>query len=159
LGRIDALQSFAENQGTGEERIDRTLSVVDFVKHLNRAFHNGDQRFHAIPSDENVLQELLDERDEMRRFLSEDGRVAQVLVRPTLYGSQSMATVIRHIQKKGQELLPEFRVIVTGTFVLLNRTSDQIAGEQVRSITIALVTIYLMLASLFRSLRVGLTAL
>src|SRR6185369_3165899 len=47
----------------------------------------------------------------------------------------------------------------TGTFVLLNRTSDQIAGEQVQSVSIALVTIFLMLALLFGSLRVGFTAL
>src|SRR5262249_28298448 len=133
--------------------------VVDFVKHLNRAFHNDDQQFHAIPSDENVLQELLGQRDQMRGFISEDGQMARVLVRSTLYGSQSMAAVIRRVQEKGKELLPEFRIVVTGTFVLLNRTSDRIAGHQVQSITIALVTIYLVLTLLFRSLRVGLTAL
>jgi len=41
----------------------------------------------------------------------------------------------------------------------MNRTSDAIAKEQFESITIALLTIYAMLALLFRSLRVGLTAL
>src|SRR5262249_14632680 len=160
LRRIQTLQEFAEKQRDASgQGIDRALSVVDFVKHLNRAFHNDDQQFHAIPSDENVLQELLGQRDQMRGFISEDGQMARVLVRSTLYGSQSMAAVIRRVQEKGKELLPEFRIVVTGTFVLLNRTSDRIAGHQVQSITIALVTIYLVLTLLFRSLRVGLTAL
>ena len=71
----------------------------------------------------------------------------------------AMASVIRAVEQRGRELLPEFRVFATGTLVLLNRTSDQIAGEQVQSVTIALLTIFAMLALLFRSLRVGLTAL
>jgi predicted RND superfamily exporter protein len=70
-----------------------------------------------------------------------------------------MAAAIREIEARGRELLPDFRVFATGTFVMLNRTSDQIAGEQLRSVTIALVTIYLMLSTLFGSLRVGFTAL
>ena len=161
LRRIEALQAFAEKQrdDASGQRIDRTLSVADFVKHLNRAFHNNDPKFEAVPEDETVLQDLCSERDQMRGFLSEDGRTARILIRSTLYGSQAMATVIQQVVKKGQELLPEFRVLATGTFVLLNRTSDQIGREQVQSITIALVTIYLMLALLFKSLRVGFTAL
>jgi predicted RND superfamily exporter protein len=70
-----------------------------------------------------------------------------------------MAALIREIEKRGRELLPDCRVYATGTVVLLNRTSDRIAGEQVQSVSIALVTIFLMLSILFRSLRVGLTAL
>jgi hypothetical protein len=70
-----------------------------------------------------------------------------------------MAAAIREIEARGRELLPDFQVFATGTFVMLNRTSDQIAGEQLRSVTIALVTIYLTLSALFGSLRVGFTAL
>jgi uncharacterized protein len=70
-----------------------------------------------------------------------------------------MASSVREIEARGRELLPDFRVFATGTFVMLNHTSDQIAGEQLRSVTIALVTIYLTLSALFGSLRVGFTAL
>ncbi|MGH9845783.1 MAG: efflux RND transporter permease subunit, partial [Blastocatellia bacterium] len=159
LRRIEALQSFAEQQSANGQRIDRALSVVDFIKHINRAFHDNDPRGYTIPSDEKLIRELFQERDQLRGFLSEDGRRARILIRSNLYGSQAMAVVIRNLVGKGQELLPDCRVYATGTFVLLNRTSDLIAGEQVRSITIALVTIFLMLALLFRSPRVGFTAL
>ncbi len=159
LRRIEALQSFAEQQGANGQRIDRALSVVDFVKHINRAFHDNDPRGYAIPSDEKLIREIFRERDHLRGFLSEDGRTARILIRSNLYGSQAMATVIRNVVGKGQELLPDCRVYATGTFVLLNRTSDRIAGEQVQSITIALISIFLMLALLFKSPRVGFTAL
>jgi len=160
LRRIAELQAFAETRKNASgQGVDRTLAVVDFVKHANRAFHDNDARYYDLPSDENIIGELLSERDQLRAFLTPDGRTARILVRSNLSGSQAMAGAIREIEAKGRELLPDFRVFATGTFVLLNRTSDQIAGEQVLSVSIALVTIFLMLALLFRSLRVGFTAL
>lgn len=163
LERIAEFQAFAEHQtvqGQGQTQgIDRSLSVADFVKHLNRAFNRNDEQFYRIPAESQVIGELLSERDQLKTFLTRDGRSARILVRSNLSSSSLMARVLPELEKKGRELLPEFRVYATGTFVLLNRTSDQIAGEQVLSITLALVTIYLMLSLLFRSLRVGFTAL
>jgi len=160
LGRIAELQSFAETRRNANgQGVDRTLSVVDFVKHVNRAFHDNDPRYYDLPSDEGVLGELLSDRERLRQFLTPDGRIARILVRSNLSASQAMAGSVREIEARGRELLPDFRVFATGTFVMLNRTSDQIAGEQLRSVTIALVTIYLTLSALFGSLRVGFTAL
>jgi predicted RND superfamily exporter protein len=160
LRRIAELQSFAESRRNANgQGVDRTLSVVDFVKHVNRAFHDNDPRHYDLPSDEGVLGELISDRDRLRQFLTPDGRIARILVRSNLSASQAMASSVREIEARGRELLPDFRVFATGTFVMLNRTSDQIAGEQLRSVTIALVTIYLTLSALFGSLRVGFTAL
>ena len=160
LRRIAELQSFAETRRNANgQGVDRTLSVVDFVKHVNRAFHDNDPRHYDLPSDEGVLGELLSDRDRLRQFLTPDGRIARILVRSNLSASQAMASSVREIEARGRELLPDFRVFATGTFVMLNRTSDQIAGEQLRSVTIALVAIYLTLSALFGSLRVGFTAL
>lgn len=160
LERISQLQAFAEQQkDPSGQGIDRSLSVADIVKHMNRAFNGNDPQQYKIPTDEKVVSDLFTDRDQMKGFLTEDGRIARLLIRSTLSGSQAMAGVVRRVEQKGKELLPGFRVYATGTFVLLNRTSDEIGGEQVLSIGIALVTIYLMLAILFRSLRVGLTAL
>jgi len=160
LERIAQLQAFAETRkGLHGQGVDRSLSVADFIKHLNRAFNGNDPKQYAIPTDERIIADLFSDRDQLKGFLTEDGRIARVLVRSTLTSSQAMADVVREIEQQAKQLLPEFRVFANGTFVLLNRTSDQIGGEQVQSIGIALVTIFLMLAILFRSLRVGLTAL
>lgn len=160
LQRFAELQSFAEDlpkiNGQG---IDRTLSVVDFVRHLNRAFHDNDQAYYSIPAEEDSVRELLSDRQILQEFLSSDGRKARILIRSNLTSSQHMAGMIREVETRGRQLFPDFRVFATGTFVLLNRTSDQIGGEQVKSVSIALVTIFLMLSLLFGSFRVGMTAL
>ncbi|MBO0726428.1 MAG: MMPL family transporter, partial [Blastocatellia bacterium] len=160
LRRIAELQAFAETRKNADGLgIDRALSVVDFVKHVNRAFHDNDARYYELPSDKGVIGDLLYDSEGLSHFLTPDGRIARILVRSNLSGSQAMAATIREIEARGRALLPDFRVFATGTFVLLNRTSDQIAGEQLRSVAIALVTIYLTLSALFGSLRVGFTAL
>ncbi len=167
LERISRLQAWAEQEGNGREPgapvtspgIDRTLSVADFIKHINRAFHNNDSAAYRIPPEANVIQELLSDRSSLRPFLSEDGRSTRILIRSNLTRSAAIGAVARRLEERGKALFPEFHVYTTGTFILLNRTSDQIAGEQIQSITIALITIFLMLAILFRSARVGFTAL
>src|SRR5262245_21388857 len=135
LRRIAELQGFAETRKNADgQGVDRTISVVDFVKHVNRAFHDNDARHYDVPTDENVIGELLSDRDQLHEFLTSDGRIARILVRSNLSGSQSMARAVREIEARGRELLPDFRVFATGTFVMLNRTSDQIAGEQLQSV-------------------------
>ena len=156
LKRIAELQAFAENNGRG---MDHTLSVVDFLKHVNRAFHNNDPQSYAIPAEAAVVKELLSEREQIKSFITEDGRSARILVRSMLSGSREMSEAITELEARGRDLLPGFRIFATGTLVLLNRTSDRIASDQRHSLTIALLTIYAMLTLLFRSWRVGLTAL
>ena len=154
LARIAELGSLAAHASQGQ-----ALSVVDFIKHGNRAFHNNDANFYALPTDERIVRELLSDREQLRKFITDNGRQARVLVRSPLSGSAAMSKAIHTIEARGRELLPEFRVYATGTVALMNRSSDMIAREQLQSVILALITIYVMLSLLFKSWRVGLTAL
>jgi predicted RND superfamily exporter protein len=156
LRRIVALQHEFETNVKG---IDRTLSVADFVRHLNRAFHGGDPQSDAIPSDPRVLSELLSDRAQLSKFMTADGARVRLLLRTSSSASREMAGVIDELERRGREMMPGLRVYTTGTLVLMNRTSDIIGGEQAQSIVIALLAIFIMLALLFGSVRVGLTAL
>lgn len=156
LRRIAALQREVEGAGHG---IDRTLSVADFISHAHRAFRGGDEQYYVVPEDQAVIADLLLDRDRLTGFLTADGRRARVLVRTRQSGSQAMASAVEYLEQRARAMLPELRVNATGTIVLMNQTSDRIGREQVRSVAIALLTIYVMLAALFRSLRIGLTAL
>lgn len=140
--------------------VDRTLSVADFVKMLNQAFHGSDPRQFRIPGDPAMVRELLADRESIGSFVSEDGSTAAILVRSTLSDSRDMSSALQQIERFCRGVFPSgFRIYPTGTFVLLNQTSDLIAHEQTRSLALALGMIFLILALLFRSFRVGLTAL
>jgi uncharacterized protein len=150
------VESYRDPAGRG---VDLTLSAADLLRHVHQAFNHHDPAAGDLPTDQLVLEELLADRTQLRGLLSNDGSAARILIRSNLSGSQSMAAAIREIEGQGRAIFPEFHVFATGTMVLLNRTSDSIAREQIFSVTLALVTIFLMLVILFRSFRVGLTAL
>lgn len=150
------VETYRDPDGRG---VDQTLSAADFLSHAHRAFNQQNPGAGDLPDDPGLLDDLLSDRSQLRGFLSDDGSAARILVRSNLSGSQSMAAAIAEIEREGREIFPQYRVYATGTMVLLNRTSDSIAGEQIFSVSLALVTIFLMLAILFRSFRVGLTAL
>lgn len=155
-----ALRVRATDINGKEHGVDRTLSVVDFVKMLNRAYHENDPKQFRIPDDAAVINDLLADRESIASFLSDDGNKAAILVRSTLSGSREMSSALQQITLFCRGVFPpSVRVYPTGTFVLLNQTSDLIAREQVKSLALALGMIFLILAFLFRSLRVGLTAL
>lgn len=160
LRRIATLQRQVETyRDPGGRGVDLTLSAADLLRHVHQAFNRHDPAAGDLPTDPALLDDLLADRAQLRGLLSNDGSAARILIRSNLSGSQSMAAAIREIEREGRAIFPEFRVYATGTMVLLNRTSDSIAREQVFSVTLALVTIFLMLVILFRSFRVGLTAL
>ena len=160
MQRLSLLQRQVETYRDPDGRgVDQTLSAADFLRHIHRAFNQQDPAAGDLPADPDLLDELLSDRSQLRGFLSTDGSAARILVRSNLSGSQSMAAAIAEIEREGREIFPQSRVYATGTMVLLNRTSDSIAREQILSVSLALVTIFLMLAILFRSFRVGLTAL
>ncbi len=154
LAKIAELQAFAETASQGQ-----ALSVVDFIKHGNRAFHENKPEFYTLPTDAKIIRELMSDREQLRKFITNDNQKTRILVRSPLSGSAAMSTAIHAIEAKGRELLPGFRVYATGTVALMNRTSDMIAREQVQSVALALFTIFVVLALLFKSWRVGLTAL
>ncbi len=160
LRRVATLQRQVERYRDADGRgVDLTLSAADLLRHVHQAFNHHDPAAGDLPTDQSVLEELLADRAQLRGLLSSDGSAARILIRSNLSGSQSMAAAIREIEQQGRAIFPEFRVYATGTMVLLNRTSDTIAREQIFSVTLALVTIFMMLVILFRSFRVGLTAL
>ncbi len=154
LAKIAELQKIADAASRGQ-----SLSVVDFIKHGNRAFHANAPEFYALPTDAKIIRELMSDREQLRKFITDDNKRTLVLVRSPLSGSAAMSKAIHEIETKGRELLPGFRVYATGTVALMNRTSDAIAREQLQSVTIALFTIFVMLSLLFNSWRVGITAL
>lgn len=55
MGEIEAFQRYMEQ----DERVGGSISIVDFLKAINRTFHNGDPRWFRIPSTDQEIGGLL----------------------------------------------------------------------------------------------------
>ena len=142
--------------------VDRTLSIVDSMKLLNQALHQNQPAFFRLPSRQDILEEMLeliesDPRELSRDFLTEDHTALRILVRSSLFESTRLQALTDRVQQLAAPLVPpSAQLNTTGTLVLMNLTSDQLAREQMKSLLLSVTFIATILIFLCRSFKVGL---
>jgi predicted RND superfamily exporter protein len=144
-----------------QPEVGDAVSLADPLMLLNRAFHgNREEEFRLPDRAPLVKQLLLFGGDEVTRGLVDANlRTANIVARTTLTKSGDVAQVVERIRARLEELPQRLRGRVTGDLVLLHHTADGIARGQLESLGTALLSIYLTLALLLTSFRVGLYAL
>lgn len=159
LARIVELQRQIEAQ----PGIDTTFSIADLVIEVNQALASGDPAQATIPDNrervQNIFADLLSQDDMARHLMDRERSQAVILVRSHLFGSREMSRVLARIERWARANLTEVTVHPTGLFVLLNRTADDVARQQSRSLTVALTLVWFMMAALFRSSNAAMVAL
>jgi hypothetical protein len=126
---------------------------------LNRALSEDPSA--GLPEREaQARQLLLFAGDELREgFVDAKERTANVVARTHLTESAQLGGLIERLRARLEQLPHRLRGRVTGNAVLLKETVDDIARGQLQSLGTALLTIYLTLAAMLTSFRVGLYAL
>ncbi|MGI9431230.1 MAG: MMPL family transporter [Myxococcota bacterium] len=144
-----------------QPEVGHVMSLVDYVKLINRGFHEDHPEHYAIPDSKLMVSQLLffGGSDEVERFVDSQYRVAVLAVRSQVIDSADVSQLALRIEAKLAELPEYVEGRVTGGSVLVARTNDDIAFGQATSLLSAFGIIYVILALLFTSLRVGLVAL
>jgi uncharacterized membrane protein YdfJ with MMPL/SSD domain len=155
LRELQKLQAWLEAQ----RDIGHATSLVDPLVLLNRAL--SDDPTAALPeSERQVRQLLLFAGDELRQgFVDPQQRIANVVARTPLTESSETRALVERIRERLAELPRRLQARVTGDAVLLQETVDDISRGQLESLGSAIFTIYLTLAAMLTSFRVGLFAL
>ncbi len=158
---VDALEQFALKQ----EGVDAAISVADIVKKFNHAMPGkADEKLAEIPKNQARLQSIFDsylsQDDSLNKLVTRDRTSAVIILRTNLFGSNELRALIDKINDWTRSNLPaNLAARLTGSFILLNDASDEVASSQASSLAIALITIYLMMVLMFRSFATGLLAL
>lgn len=144
-----------------QPEIGHTVSLADSLMLLNRAFHDNDPAAFELPDRTRLVKQLvLIGGDEVTRGLVDAKyRTANIVARTRVTDSEPVGRLLARIERRLDELPQRLRGRATGDLVLLRHTSDDIARGQLESLGTALLTIYLTLALLLTSLRIGLFAL
>ncbi|HKG22763.1 MAG TPA: efflux RND transporter permease subunit, partial [Blastocatellia bacterium] len=160
LRGVASLERFALEQ-TG---VDAAISIADIVKRLDRVLSGREDRIEEVPGDAKKLQSMFDdylaEDRSLASWVTPDRSRAIVVLRTNLFGSNELRRLTEVIEGWSRGNLPQGATArATGSFVLLNDASDAVAVSQSSSLIIALTSIYLMMAVLFRSWTTGFLAL
>lgn len=145
------------------EGVSRTLSFVETIEVLNRAFHAGDPAQERIPETRPAVTELLYmvPKSELQRFATVNHGKANLIVRTGEVGSAAIQKLYQSLEAAIHDTaLPEgVTASVTGNAVLLARSADGIARSQPLSVALAALTIFLVIALGLRSPRLGMVAM
>ena len=157
LRAIQELQSWLRTQ----PEIGGSTSVVDYLKLINRGFHDNDPAHLAIPESRRMTSQLFffGANDEIENFVDSRYRTTNIVVRAKVADSASILSLSERIEAQLATLPEQLRGTVTGNPILINRMLDAVARGQATSIVGALVLIYIILSLLFVSARIGAIAL
>src|SRR6266404_3878549 len=159
--------------------VTSSISIVDLLEALEagvNAHSEGgelmvDEQGNIVPAeqpkpfwqDPKSLPPLLDQlkvSEGIKIVTTPDFRTASILVRTNLSGSRRVEETLDRIRLYVSEHFPaEIPVNLTGTLVLLTGTTSDIVAGQIKSLTLALGIIFLVMTAMFLSAKIGFFAI
>ncbi|NNL66057.1 MAG: MMPL family transporter, partial [Myxococcales bacterium] len=139
--------------------VSHATTLVDTLRRLNRAFSGGDPAAERLPDRRQGVAELLFlvPKGDLARFVNLDHSRANLVVRTGEVGSAAMRGLVARIEATVADT-PLPRVVgtaVTGNTVLIARSADGVAEAQPRTVGVAALAIFVVVAWTFRSLPLG----
>src|SRR5882724_5022150 len=160
--------------------VTSSLSVVDYLETLETRTSGQpeggdlvvDEQGNVVPAeqpkpfwqDPKNLEPLLETIDKspgtLKSVVTPDFRTASILVRTSLSGSRRVEETLDRIRLYVAEHFPAaISVNLTGTLVLLTGTASDIVAGQIKSLTLALGIIFLVMTAMFLSAKIGFFAI
>jgi len=158
LKEIEAVQTWLDQSG----RFDKTVSIVDFIKLINREMNGGDPEKEVLPSTRGRISQYIAflEEDDISRYVNTDFSDVNIMVRHNINSSHDQKKVLQDLAAQIKiSLNPHFKFFITGDSILTLNGADAIADGQVKSILLLLIIIFVIMSLLFMNLKAGLLSL
>ena len=143
--------------------VSTTLSIVDFLAVLNRAYEGGAASAERVPATRKEISDFLFmiPKAKLRRFANTNHSRVNLLVRTAASGSAAVGALRQRLDAAiaAARLPPDLAAVVTGNTVVFAEASDGIAGNQLASMVLSAVSILILIALSVRSFGVGLVAM
>src|SRR5881397_191361 len=158
--------------------VTSSISIVDFLEALEAGVnaHSDDElvvdeQGNIVPTEQpkpfwedpkslDTLINQISASEAIKIAVTPDFRTASILVRTNLSGSRRVEETLDRIRLYVAEHFPaEIPVNLTGTLVLLTGTTSDIVAGQIKSLTLALGIIFLVMTAMFLSAKIGFFAI
>ena len=162
LREVQRLQAEAERYGG---IVRKTYSIADFIKDINRTFHEGDPSYYVLPDSRDLIAQYLllyemSGGEEAEDYVSIDYSRTRLEIRSTMANSTEMRRLVDHLDRYlSQEPFVASHASLTGMGALWLKLMDYITRSQIIGFLLAFVAITVMMCLLFRSVKTGLLAM
>jgi predicted RND superfamily exporter protein len=163
LREMERLQQLGETYDPAYVR--KAYSIVDILKDLNQAFHEGDPAWYKVPESRALVAQYLllyemSGGEEAEEYVTSDYQRASVEFRLAMGGATDTAALMAFLDAALAEApIQGAEVRATGIGSLWVIMMDYIVTSQIRGFLLAFGAIALVLVAIFRSLRVGMIAM
>ena len=166
---IEALQQYIEQHYS--EFVLKTFSLADFVKDTNKVMNQGKPQYERIPDDERLTAQLVYLFDnanptDRRNLVSDDFSRSHITLQARGAGSYEYKHFFVSVQKDIDRFFeplksdyPSMQLSITGSLPLMMKLIDHISMTQIKSFSIALVIITLMMMVTLGSVQAGLISM
>ncbi len=162
LKSIEELQNILNQQPT----VGKTISVVDYLKLVNKSMHDNDPAYYVLPrSGEEIAQYLLvyslaDAQRTLDEYIDLEHRMARIEVRTSLTSSAAILNFRNFIDEQCARLFgSDISWKATGEPILVGITAQTVLRGIIMSFGLAATAISVIMVLLFRSVKMGLVAM
>ena len=162
LVQIEQIQDFLNTL----DGVDKTVSLVDFLKLVNYATGQYQKTSYALPEEPFEVRMLINSYKTMlgqemfNRFMDPDMKQANILLRTHIAGSRDFLALKQKISDFLKEHFgEEFDAHVTGFGIVISQSSHLLTEGLVKSLTLTLILIIAAMSLLFLSAKVGFLAI
>ncbi len=157
--------------------VTRSVSIADYLDLLDRGLRSSgdvivdDEGNPVDPASvksfwedprrvDEVLLFVKQNPGSFRSVITKDFSQTNILVRTRFERSSEIAAAIDRIRAFGEKSFPpDTQPFATGNIVLLNGTTDDVVWGQVKSVSVALLVLFIVMSLLFLSVKVGFIAM
>lgn len=158
LRKIDLIQEYIARHAL----FDKSESIVDMIKLMNREFHNSNPAYYAIPDTEEEISQylMMMHDDETSRYITSDFNQINIIVRHSLSSSTDLQAALDDLNNYIHEKISQhFSFVETGESILFLKGVDQITDGQVKSIGLMMAIIFIIMSILFVNIKAGFISL
>jgi hypothetical protein len=143
------------------ETASAVFSVLDILKDMNQTFHGDDPAYYRVPDSRELIAQLLflyeiSGGTKTFNWIDEDYSMLRAQVRIVKFDANEIAKELSTINRIGRENFPEAEINIVGGAVQFAELNKKIVTGELKSITVALIVIGVLLVLVFGSLKTGL---
>jgi hydrophobe/amphiphile efflux-3 (HAE3) family protein len=159
---LEKIQDYADSQ---DYLVRKTVSVVDVIKDINKALHENDPRFYAIPSSDSELSQYLllyeiSGGEELEELVSGDLATARLTILVKSTNTSVSKGFHDDLVAFSESVTPDdYAFEITGLSYMELEALRHMNETMMGSIALALATISILMIFVFRSVKVGLISL
>ncbi len=167
MASLAELQDGLDTLGEGESQLrsGKRISVVDILRETNQALNENQSSYYAVPTERGLLaQELLlfenSGSDDLEKMVDSELRTARLTLRLPWRDAGAYTVLVNDIEQRVDNAFGgQVESSVTGLMMIFARTLDAMMTSMVKSYSIAVVVITLMMILLVGHFRLGLISM